>query len=248
MLWYVTLIKRYLNLYCYILYLVLPSLVLLQYCTLFYYCNVYVKRTRPNAVDQLGWTTYRATLRFDLLTHTSSFTFTCGYIGADATSSPPFTLATAHPRLQPAQGSASTTLTSCRARHCNVYVKRTRPNAVDRLGWTTYRANQLIRLVFHLLLRWSWRYIIPFPLRRRRHSIVSNQRKGVHPPLQRPGVLAIVTFMSKGRVPMRSTGSVEQPIELLDRFDLLIHTSSFTFTCGYVGADATLPTSHSYFG
>ena len=44
---------------------------------------------------------------------------------------------------------------------------------------------------------------------------VSNQRKGARPPLQHPGVLAIVKYVSKGRVPMRSTGSVEQPIELL---------------------------------
>ena len=97
--------------------------------------------------------------------HTSSFSFTCGYVGADATSSPPLTLATAHPRLQPAQGRASTTPTSWRARHCNECVKRTRPNAVDRLGWTTYRATL--------------------------------------------------------------------------RVDLLMDTFSFTFTCGYVGADAT---------
>ena len=55
----------------------------------------------------------------------------------------------------------------------------------------------------------------PLPLRWRRLIHVSNQRKGVRPPLQRPGVLAIVTYVSKGRVPMRSTGSVEQPIELL---------------------------------
>ena len=47
---------------------------------------------------------------------------------------PPITLATALHRLQPAQGRASTTPTSWRARHCNVFVKRTRPNAVDRLG------------------------------------------------------------------------------------------------------------------
>ena len=65
---------------------------------------------------------------------------------------PPFTLATALHRLQPAQGRASTTPTSWRARHCNV--------------------------------------------------------------------------LSKGRVPMRSTGSVEQPIELLDRVYLLIHMSN----------------------
>ena len=57
-----------------------------------------------------------------------------GYVGADATSSPPFTLATALHRLQPAQGRASTTPMSCRARHCNVCVKRTRPDAVDWLG------------------------------------------------------------------------------------------------------------------
>ena len=114
------------------------------------YCNVCVKRTRPNAVDRLGCTTYRATLRVELLIHTSSFTFTCGYVGADATSSPSFTLATAHPRLQPAQGSASTTPTSCRARHCNVCVKRTRPNAVDRLGCTTYRATLRVDLLIHM--------------------------------------------------------------------------------------------------
>ena len=55
----------------------------------------------------------------------------------------------------------------------------------------------------------------PLPLRWRRLIHVSNQRMGVRPPLQRSVVLAIVTFVSKGRVPMRSTGSVEQPIELL---------------------------------
>ena len=55
----------------------------------------------------------------------------------------------------------------------------------------------------------------PLSLRWRRLIHVSNQRKGVRPPLQRSGVLAIVTFLSKGRVPMRSTGSVEQSIELL---------------------------------
>ena len=55
----------------------------------------------------------------------------------------------------------------------------------------------------------------PLPLRWRRLIHVSNQRNGVRPPLQRPVVLAIVTFVLKGRVPMRSTGSVEQPLELL---------------------------------
>ena len=52
------------------------------------------------------------------------------------------------------------------------------------------------------------------PLRWRRLIHVSSQRKGERPPLQRPGVLAIVTFMSKGRAPMRSIGSVKQPIKL----------------------------------
>ena len=69
--------------------------------------------------------------------------------------------------------------------------------------------------MFHLWLRWSRRYLIPLPFRWRRHSIVSNQRKGERLPLQRPGVLAIVTYVSKGRVAMWSTGSVEQRIELL---------------------------------
>ena len=105
------------------------------------------------------------TLRVDLLIHTSSFTSTCGYFGADATSSPPFTLATALHRLHPTQGRAFTTPTSWRARHCNVFVKRTRPNAVDQLGWTTYRANSpgwlinpYVQFHFYLWLRRSWRY------------------------------------------------------------------------------------------
>ena len=110
-------------------------------------CKVRLKRTRPNAVDQLGWTTYRANLWVDLLTHISNCTSTCGYVGADATSSPPFTLATAHPRLQPAQGRASTTATFWRACHCNVRIKRTLPNAVDQIGWTTYRANLWVDLL-----------------------------------------------------------------------------------------------------
>ena len=56
---------------------------------------------------------------------------------------------------------------------------------------------------------------------------------GEHPPLQRPGVLTIVTSVSKERVPLRSTGLVQQP-----GVDLLIHISNCTSTCGYVGADA----------
>ena len=55
----------------------------------------------------------------------------------------------------------------------------------------------------------------PLPLRWRRHIHVSNQRKGERQSLQRPAVLAIVTYVSTGRAPMRLTGSVEQPIELL---------------------------------
>ena len=47
---------------------------------------------------------------------------------------PPLLLVTAHPQLHLAQGRASTTPTSWRAHQCNVRVKWTRPNAVDRLG------------------------------------------------------------------------------------------------------------------
>ena len=54
----------------------------------------------------------------------------------------------------------------------------------------------------------------PLPLRWQRHIHVSNQCKGERPPLQRPVVLTIVTSVSKRRVPMRSTGLVQQPIEL----------------------------------
>ena len=43
----------------------------------------------------------------------------------------------------------------------------------------------------------------PLPLRRRQHIHVSNQRKGERQLLQRPVVLAIVTYVSKGRVPVR---------------------------------------------
>ena len=50
-------------------------------------------------------------------------------------------------------------------------------------------------------------------LRWRRHFNVSKQRKEEHPLLQLPGVLAIVTSVSKGRIPMRSIGSVEQSKE-----------------------------------
>ena len=57
--------------------------------------------------------------------------------------------------------------------------------------------------------------MIPLTLRWRRLIHVSNQNKGERPPLQRPGLLAVVTSVSKRRVPKRSTGLVEQPIELL---------------------------------
>ena len=46
------------------------------------------------------------------------------------------------------------------------------------------------------------------------YSLVTT-RKGKRSPLQRPSVLAVATSVSKGRVPLRSTGSVEQPNELL---------------------------------
>ena len=104
----------------------------------------------------------------------------------------------------------------------NVRVKRTRPHAVDRLGWTTYRAAQRVYLLIHIsyqCLKCGYvgadaaSYPSLYCWRRLFH--VSNQRKGERSPLQRPGVLTIVTSVSKGRVPMRSTGSVEQPIKLL---------------------------------
>ena len=47
--------------------------------------NERAKKTRSNAVDRLGWTTYRATLRVYLLIHVSNSTSTSGYVGADAT-------------------------------------------------------------------------------------------------------------------------------------------------------------------
>ena len=47
------------------------------------------------------------------------------------------------------------------------------------------------------------------------HPHLQSAQGSARPPLQRPVVLTIVTFVSIGRVPMRSTGSVEQPIELL---------------------------------
>ena len=48
----------------------------------------------------------------------------------------PFTLATAHPRLQPAQVKARSPL-QCHVVLgivTNIHVKRTRPNAIERLG------------------------------------------------------------------------------------------------------------------
>ena len=53
----------------------------------------------------------------------------------------------------------------------------------------------------------------PFTLATARPRLQPAQRRASS--TQLPGVLVIVTFMSKGRVPMRSTSSVEQPIELL---------------------------------
>ena len=79
-------------------------------------------------------------------------------------------------------------------------------------GWLI---NPYIHFHLHLWLRWSRRFIIPLPLRWRRHIHVSTQRKEERPPLQRPACSPFVTSVSKGRVPMPSTDSVEQPIELL---------------------------------
>ena len=67
----------------------------------------------------------------------------------------------------------------------------------------------------NLWLRWNLTLHQPLPLCWQRHFNVSNQRKGERPPLQLPGVLANVTSVSKGHVPMQPTGLVEQPIELL---------------------------------
>ena len=61
-------------------------------------------------------------------------------------------------------------------------------------GWLN---NHLIRIIFNLWLRWSWRHIMPLPLRCQRHSIVSNQHRKERPPLQRPVVLTIVTSCQK---------------------------------------------------
>ena len=147
---------------------------------------------------------------------------------------------------------------------------------IELLYGLTYWSIHPISLLLVATLELTLHHLLPLRWRRLIH--VSNQRKGVRPPLQCPGVLAIVTYVSKGRVPMRSTGSVEQPIQLLYgltswrarhcnvfvkrtrpnavdrlgwttyratlRVDLLIYTSSFTFTCGYVGADATSSPSH----
>ena len=66
----------------------------------------------------------------------------------------PFTLATALQSLQLSQGRASNTPTFCRTRHCNIRVERTRPNAVDRLGWTIYEP--LYRLNWPYFTRDIW--------------------------------------------------------------------------------------------
>ena len=43
--------------------------------------------------------------------------------------------------------------------------------------------NPYVRFHFYLWLRWSWRYVIPLPLRWRRLIHASNQRKRERPPL-----------------------------------------------------------------
>ena len=84
---------------------------------------------------------------------------------------------------------------------------------IELLSGLTYYSMDPLSLLLVATLELTLHH--PLPLRWRRLIHVSNQRKGERPPLQRPGVLAIVTFLSKGRIPMRSTGSVAQPIELL---------------------------------
>ena len=62
---------------------------------------------------------------------------------------------------------------------------------------------------------------IHLPLRRQRHFNVSKQRKGEHPSLQRPVVLAIVTNGSKGRVPMRLTGSLKEILHKIGFIEIM---------------------------
>ena len=112
---------------------------------------------------------------------------------------------------------------TCQPIHeCNVRVRSTRSNAVDQLGLSTYRAIILVELLIHIsnynlslvaTLELTLHHPLPLPWQWYIH--VSNQRKVERLPLQRPGVLAIVTYVSNERVPMRSSGSVEQPIKLL---------------------------------
>ena len=61
----------------------------------------------------------------------------------------------------------------------------------------TYQSKYPFNLSLVALLELTLHH--PLPLRWRQHSIVSNQCNGERPPLQRPGVLAIVTFLSNGR-------------------------------------------------
>ena len=84
---------------------------------------------------------------------------------------------------------------------------------IELLSGLTYLSIHPVSLLLVATLELTLHH--PFSLRWRRLIHVSNQRKGERPPLQRPGVLAIVTYVSKERVQMRSTGLVEQPIELL---------------------------------
>ena len=71
-------------------------------------------------------------------------------LASSLVSSTPPLLVTAQPRLRPAQRRAPTTPTSWRARHCNVRVKRTRSNSVDRLGRTTDRTILRVDLLIHV--------------------------------------------------------------------------------------------------
>ena len=84
---------------------------------------------------------------------------------------------------------------------------------IELLSRLTYQSIHPINLLLVALLELTLHH--PLSLHWQRHIHVSNQHTGERPPLQRPGVLVIVTYVSKERIPMRSTGSVEQPIELL---------------------------------
>ena len=112
---------------------------------IFQYTVTYVSKGRIPMRSTGSVEHYRATLRVELLIHISICTFTCGYVGADATSSPSLYAGDSTPSSP--TSARESVHQSWRARHCNVCVKRTRPNAVNRLGWTTYRAIVRVELI-----------------------------------------------------------------------------------------------------